>query len=455
MGLKLKKINNLSRKFFIKTFGCQMNEYDSNRISDLFKKNGYLRSFDSEDINCYILNTCHIREKATEKVYSDIGRLKKSYRNKKKPLVLITGCVAQAENDEMIRREPYIDAVIGPQSYQNIPNILSSLNKKIKKFNLTDFDVIEKFDKLNTLKNSDTNVSAFVTIQEGCDKFCNFCVVPYTRGSEYSRSPEEILKEVDQLVLNGAREITLLGQNVNAYSYKNKTRLADLILKLGNSEKLRRIRYTTSHPKDMTDDLINCYKKEKKLMPFLHLPVQSGSDQVLKNMNRKHTREKYLDTISKLKKINPGINFSSDFIVGYPGEREKDFDETISLIKKVNFINSFSFIYSPRPGTPSSKMRMVDPKVQKKRLIILQNLLEKIQIKKNNDKIGKIEEVLVENKLRRNQAQHFGRTEDLTPVILNNVSDTDIGDIIKVRIDKFNKNSLFGKKFSNEREVAA
>ncbi|OUW48981.1 MAG: tRNA (N6-isopentenyl adenosine(37)-C2)-methylthiotransferase MiaB [Candidatus Pelagibacter sp. TMED196] len=431
-----------------------MNEYDSNRISDLFKSNGYLQSFDSQNVNCYILNTCHIREKATEKVYSDIGRLKKNYRNKTKPLVLVTGCVAQAENDEMIRREPYIDAVIGPQSYQNIPNILFSLNNEMKRFNLTDFDVIEKFDKLNSLKNSDTKVSAFVTIQEGCDKFCNFCVVPYTRGSEYSRSPEEILKEVGHLVLNGAKEITLLGQNVNAYLYKKKIRLSDLILKIGKNKKLKRIRYTTSHPKDMTDDLINCYKQEKKLMPFLHLPVQSGSDEILKNMNRKHTREEYLDSIVKLKKINPEIKFSSDFIVGYPGESEKDFNDTISLIKKVNFINSFSFIYSPRPGTPASKMEMVDIKVQKKRLIILQNLLEKIQMQKNNDKIEKLEEVLVENRLK-NQTQYFGRTQDLTPVILNNVSDADIGKLIKVRIDKFDKKSLFGKKCSNEREVAA
>ena len=431
-----------------------MNEYDSNRISDLFKANGYSESFDSKNINCYILNTCHIREKATEKVYSDIGRLKKNYRNKSKPLVFITGCVAQAENDEMIRREPYIDAVIGPQSYQNIPNILSSLNKKIKKINFTDFDVIDKFDKLNSLKNSDSNVSAFVTIQEGCDKFCNFCVVPYTRGSEYSRSPKEILKEVDHLILNGAKEITLLGQNVNAYSHNKKTKLSDLILKISNNKKLKRIRFTTSHPKDMTDDLINCYKHEKKLMPLLHLPVQSGSNKVLKNMNRKYTREGYLETIVKLKKINPEINFSSDFIVGYPGESEKDFNDTISLIKEVNFINSFSFIYSPRPGTPASKMEMIDIKIQKKRLIILQNLLEKIQMKKNNDKIDKVEEVLVENKLK-NQTKFFGRTKDLIPVILENVSDADIGNLIKVRIFKCDKKSLFGRKFPNEREVAA
>tara|TARA_Y100001958_G_C21245535_1_gene575260 strand:+ start:600 stop:1895 length:1296 start_codon:yes stop_codon:yes gene_type:complete len=431
-----------------------MNEYDSNRISDLFKASGYLQSHNMEDINFYILNTCHIREKATEKVYSDIGRLKKNYRNKTKPLVLITGCVAQAENEEMMRREPYIDAVIGPQSYQNIPSIISSLNKKTKKINLTDFDVIEKFDKLSTTKNSDTNVSSFVTIQEGCDKFCSFCVVPYTRGSEYSRSPKEILKEVDDLIINGAKEITLLGQNVNAYLYKNEVRLSDLILKLGHNKKLKRIRYTTSHPKDMTNDLINCYKYEKKLMPLIHLPVQSGSNSVLKNMNRKHTIDEYLNIVNKLKKINPEINFSSDFIVGYPGESEKDFNDTISLVKNVNFINSFSFIYSPRPGTPASRMEMIDVQIQKKRLIILQDLLEKIQMRTNQNKIDKIEEVLVENRLK-NQVQYFGRTQDLTPVILNNVSEGDIGKLIKVKINKCDKKSLFGKKQSNETEVAA
>ena len=235
---------------------------------------------------------------------------------------------------------------------------------------------------------------------------------------------------------------------------KKKTRLSDLILKIGNNKKLKRVRYTTSHPKDMTDDLIDCYKSEKKLMPFLHLPVQSGSDDVLKNMNRKHTREQYLDIVAKLKKINPEINFSSDFIVGYPVESQKDFDDTISLIKSVNFINSFSFIYSPRPGTPASRMEMIDIKIQKKRLTILQNLLEKIQIKKNNDKIKKVEEVLVENRLK-NQNQYFGRTKDLTPVILSDISDSEIGNIIKVRIDKCDKKSLFGKKCSSETEVAA
>ena len=257
-----------------------MNEYDSNRISDLVKKNGYIKTEDLNDTDCYILNTCHIREKATEKVYHDIGRLKKKYRHKKKPLVLITGCVAQAENDEMLKREKYIDAVIGPQSYQNIPKVINDLESKIKQVNFTDFDVIEKFDELNTLENSNSKVSSFITIQEGCDKFCSFCVVPYTRGAEYSRSPEEIINEAKQLVLNGAKEIVLLGQNVNAYNFKteeNFFKLSNLINRLNKIEGIKRIRYTTSHPKDMTEDLINCYKNVNKLMPFLHLPVQSLS----------------------------------------------------------------------------------------------------------------------------------------------------------------------------------
>ncbi len=434
-----------------------MNEYDSNRIADLFKSKGYLQSFDSKDTDCYILNTCHIREKATEKVYSDIGRLKKNYKNRFKPTVLVTGCVAQAENDEMLKREPYIDAVVGPQSYHKLSKILSYLNEKTKKINFTDFDVVEKFDKLNSIKNSNSKVSAFITIQEGCDKFCNFCVVPYTRGAEHSRSPEDIINEAIQLVSNGAREITLLGQNVNAYKFQQKNKifkLSDLILKLENIDQLKRIRYTTSHPKDMTDDLIDCYKYSKKLMPFLHLPVQSGSNAVLQNMNRKHTAEEYLKIVKKLTSINPEIKFSSDFIVGYPGETEKDFNETLSLIKNVDFINSFSFIYSPRPGTPASNMEMVERQVQKERLIILQNLLKKIQINKNNQEIGNLKEVLVENKLK-NQNKYFGRTKDLTPVILSRARFSDIGNLVWVKIEKCNQNSLIGTKKVTESEVAA
>jgi len=357
----------------------------------------------------------------------------------------------------MLKREPYIDAVVGPQSYHKLSKILSYLNKKTKKINFTDFDVVEKFDKLNSIQNSNSKVSAFITIQEGCDKFCNFCVVPYTRGAEHSRSPEDIINEAIQLVSNGAREITLLGQNVNAYKFQQKNKifkLSDLILKLENIDQLKRIRYTTSHPKDMTEDLIDCYKYSKKLMPFLHLPVQSGSNAVLQNMNRKHTAEEYLKIVKKLMSINPEIKFSSDFIVGYPGETEKDFNETLSLIKNVDFINSFSFIYSPRPGTPASNMEMVERQAQKERLIILQNLLKKIQINKNNQEIGNLKEILVENKLK-NQNKYFGRTKDLTPVILSRAKFSDIGNLVWVKIEKCNQNSLIGTKKVIESEAAA
>ena len=435
-----------------------MNEYDSNRIFSLAKEAGYIKTNNINNIDCYVLNTCHIRDKATEKVYHDIGRLKKNYKNKKKPIVLVTGCVAQAENNEMLEREPYIDAVIGPQSYQNVPKVLLKLNQRRKKLNFTDFDVVKKFDKLNLTKNFVSKVSTYITIQEGCDKFCSFCVVPYTRGPEYSRSPEEILKEAKDLVFNGVKEITLLGQNVNAYSSidnkGNIFNLSKLIMEIEKLDNLKRIRYTTSHPLDMTDDLIKCHKKSKKLMPFLHLPVQSGSNKVLKNMNRKHTREQYLSIIEKLKKARPNLNFSSDFIIGYPGETEKDFDDTISLIKKVNFINSFSFIYNQRPGTPAANIKEVEKKVQKERLIILQNLLEEIQKKENKNKVGRLKEVLIENKMK-NQLKYFGRIDNLTPVIVSNVDDRDIGKTIEVRIKSYNRNTLFGVKEKEEREVAA
>ena len=433
-----------------------MNEYDSSRISDLVKQVGYEKTEILEKADCYILNTCHIREKATEKVYHDIGRLKKKYKNKKKPIVLVTGCVAQAENDEMLRREKYIDAVVGPQSYQNIPKILLDLDKKKMGLNFTDFDVIEKFDKLNALENFDSKISSFITIQEGCDKFCNFCVVPYTRGAEYSRSVKEIVNEAKKIILNGVKEIVLLGQNVNAYNYKSENknfRLSYLIRELNKIEGLKRIRYTTSHPNDMTDDLIDCYKDVKKLMPFLHLPVQSGSNKILNKMNRKYTREKYLSIVKKMKDISPNIEFSSDFIVGYPSESDKDFEDTIDLIKEVNFVNSFSFIYNKRPGTPASNLESVDTEVQKKRLIIIQSLLEKIQKEKNKKSIGKFKEVLVENRLK-NQERFFGRTFDLTPVVFH-AKEEDVGKIIDVEIGSCNQNSLFGFKKSLDKEVAA
>ena len=434
-----------------------MNEYDSNRLSDLVKKIGYQRTKLLENIDCYILNTCHIREKATEKVYHDIGRLKKIYRNKKKPAVFVTGCVAQAENEEMLDREPYIDAVVGPQSYQSIPKILQRLNKRKEKLNFTNFDVVKKFDKLNQIKNTDTKISSFVTIQEGCDKFCNFCVVPYTRGPEYSRSPLEIIQEVKDLISNGVVEITLLGQNVNAYSHKKNGsvfKLSDLIFELENIKELKRIRYTTSHPKDMTGDLINCHKISKKLVPFIHLPVQSGSNTILKSMNRKHTREEYLNIIKNLVTARPEIKFSSDFIVGYPGETEKDFEDTLTLINKVKFVNSFSFIYNQRPGTPAFKLNPLKREIQHNRLIILQNLLNNIQNNYNKNQIGKNKKVLIENKMK-NQEKYFGRTDSFTPVVTENIDDKDIGKIINVRIKDCNKNTLFGVKENVDKEVAA
>ena len=346
----------MSKKIFIKTFGCQMNEYDSNRIIDIVKKIGFEKTDNLEETDCYLLNTCHIRDKAKEKVYHDIGRVKKSFRLKKKPFVIVAGCVAQAENDEMLKREPFIDLVIGPQAYHKINDKIEEFLNKQKKIEETDFDAESKFNYLNKIKNSSSKVSSFLTIQEGCDKFCHFCVVPYTRGPEYSRPFNEIIDEAKILSENGAREIILLGQNVNAYKNKN-LRLSNLILEIEKIPEIKRIRYTTSHPKDMTEDLIDVYGLSKKLMPLIHLPVQSGSDKVLKLMNRKHLISDYIKIYEKLKSINSNIEFSSDFIIAYPGEEEEDFNATFELIKNIKFINSFSFIFSPRPGTVASRFK--------------------------------------------------------------------------------------------------
>ena len=345
----------MSQKIFIKTFGCQMNEYDSNRILDTVKKIGYEKTEKYEDANCYLLNTCHIRDKAKEKVYSEIGRVKKIFRFKKKPLVIIAGCVAQAENQEMLKREPFIDLVIGPQAYHKINDTILNYIEKKRKLEETEFDAVTKFEYLSKIKNKAEKVSSFLTIQEGCDKFCHFCVVPYTRGPEYSRPPGQILDEAKYLVDNGVREITLLGQNVNAYE-SDGYRLSDLIVSIEKLSEIKRVRYTTSHPKDMTNDLIEVYKSSNKLMPLVHLPVQSGSNKILKLMNRNHSIEHYLETFNKLKEINSKIEFSSDFIIAYPGEENQDFEDTLNLIKKVKFINSYSYIFSPRPGTVSENL---------------------------------------------------------------------------------------------------
>ncbi len=432
----------MSQKIFIKTFGCQMNEYDSNRIFDSVKKIGFDKTEHYEDANCYLLNTCHIRDKAKEKVYHEIGRVKKKFRFKKKPLVIIAGCVAQAENEEMLKREPYIDLVIGPQSYHKINDTILSHIEKKKKIEETEFDAISKFEYLSNIKNEAGKVSSFLTIQEGCDKFCHFCVVPYTRGPEYSRPFKQILDEAKYLVDNGAREIILLGQNVNAYDSEG-FRLSDLILNIEKLPEIKRVRYTTSHPKDMTEDLIEIYKTSKKLMPLVHLPVQSGSNKILKSMNRKHTIEEYLSTFDKLKEINPKIEFSSDFIIAYPGEEDQDFTDTFKLIKRVKFINSYSFIFSPRPGTVAENLDLIEKKISTQRLEKIQNILFENQIKMNKSLEDKVVEVLVEN-LTDDKSKAFGRSEYMTSVIFNGKM-SDIGKIVKVKIKESNRNTLFGE----------
>jgi tRNA-2-methylthio-N6-dimethylallyladenosine synthase len=444
------------KKIFIKTFGCQMNEYDSNRILDAVKKIGFEKTDKYEDANCYLLNTCHIRDKAKEKVYHEIGRVKKIFRSKKKPIVIIAGCVAQAENQEMLRREPYIDIVIGPQSYHKINDTIQEHISNKKKKEETEFDTILKFNYLSKIKNKDSKVSSFLTIQEGCDKFCHFCVVPYTRGPEYSRPFDQIINEAKEIVQSGAKEIILLGQNVNAYSYKEKNkefRLSDLLLELESFNELERIRYTTSHPKDMTDDLIDVYKKSTKLMPLVHLPVQSGSNKILKQMNRKHTIEEYLMIYEKLKKINPNIEFSSDFIIGYPEESDDDFKYTMELIEKVRFINSYSFIFSPRPGTVAADLELVDKKKSKERLEIIQKKLFENQINKNKSLEGKTLNVLVENKMK-DGIKLFGRTELMTSVIFDGNIDC-IAKVVQIEITSSNQNSLFGSLKENYKQKVA
>ena len=442
----------MTQKIFIKTFGCQMNEYDSNRIYDSVKKIGYSKTEIYEEANCYVLNTCHIRDKAKEKVYHEIGRVKKIFRSKKKPLVIVAGCVAQAENQEMLKREPYIDIVIGPQSYHEINNKILNHVKKKEKIEMTDFEADLKFDYLSKIKNESGKTSSFLTIQEGCDKFCNFCVVPFTRGPEYSRPPRQILDEAKQLADNGAKEITLLGQNVNAYNYDGY-RLSNLILEIEKLSKIKRIRYTTSHPKDMTEDLIEVYKHSEKLMPLVHLPIQSGSNKILSLMNRKHTIDDYFKIYEKLKKINSKIQFSSDFIIGYPGEEDQDFIDTLNLIEKIKFINSYSFIFSPRPGTVAANFKEIEKKISFERLEKVQSKLYENQIIMNESLKNKTLNILVEN-LTEDKSQVFGRSEYMTPVIFNGKKDN-IGKIVTVIIKESNRTTLFGEMVNSLNQKVA
>ena len=423
-----------------------MNEYDSNRIYDLTKKIDYLKTENLDEANCYVLNTCHIREKATDKVYHDIGRVKKQFKKKTKPIVIVTGCVAQAEGEILLKKEKYIDAVIGPQSFHEINKIILDLEEKQNPISLIEFDVIEKFDSLNYLKNSCNKISSFLTIQEGCDKFCKFCVVPYTRGAEYSRSLKELTEEARQLANNGAKEITLLGQNVNAYNFEGK-RLSDLILEISKINNLKRIRYTTSHPKDFTQDLIDAHKDCEKLMPLIHLPVQSGSNKILEAMNRKYTIEEYKRLIEKLNKINSKIKFSSDFIIGYPGETLEDFKQTEKLAKQIKYINSYSFIFSARPGTPAFNLEKINQSEAKKRLISFQSVAEEIKTNYRETLIDKISNVLFENKTKQGN-KYFGRDEYLNSVIVKS-NESLVGKVKKVKITSGNHNTLYGEILSN------
>ena len=419
-----------------------MNEYDSNRIADLLQSIDLKRVDDEQLADYFIFNTCHIREKATQKVYSDIGKIKKIFRDKRsKPTFILAGCVAQAESSVVFEKSDFVDIVVGPQAYHKLPGIIQEHNQNREKICNTDLDVSEKFDTLNSYKNNFSKVSSFVTIQEGCDKFCKFCVVPYTRGPEFSRSADTIIKEVQNLVDYGTREVVLLGQNVSAYQHEDFN-LAKLIKQIATISKLERIRFTTSHPNDFDEELINIFKSEPKLMPQLHLPVQSGSNKILELMNRKHTREFYLDLISKFKSARSDIEFSSDFIVGYPGETEEDFEQTISLVEEVQFSNSYSFIYSQRPGTPAVDLDQISKPVAQKRLEKLQQVLFDLQLKSNASKINQKTKVLIEN-MTSTANQFFGRNEYMQPVFIN-ANNCTIGNVIDVSIHSYKRNNLFG-----------
>jgi tRNA-2-methylthio-N6-dimethylallyladenosine synthase len=396
-------------KIYIKSYGCQMNVYDSNRILDLFKNKNYEKVEDPKDANLVVLNTCHIREKAVEKVYSDIGRINKikNIKSKDDYKLVIAGCVAQAEGKEIKKRAPSVDFVVGPQSYHNLPDMLDTSDRIVS----DEFTQNEKFK--NLLYNSAGGVSEFVSIQEGCDKFCSFCVVPYTRGPEFSRPVSDIIIEIEKYVNQGVKEIIFLGQNVNAYhgigmDGKSKD-LAYLVNKVSEIENLSRIRYMTSHPIDMTDSLIKVHKTNHKLMPFLHLPIQSGSDKILKDMNRKHTVDSYKKIVDKLKNERPDIALSSDFIVGYPNETDRDFEETMRFVDDVEFVIAYSFMYSQRPGTPAQKKDNVPLADKKARLSALQSLLKEQQKKFNKSFVGSTMEILFEKK-GRYQDQYIGRS---------------------------------------------
>ena len=424
-----------------------MNEYDSNRIADLMSSADYKKVDTIELADYFIFNTCHIREKATQKVYSDIGKFKKILKDKKtKTTFVLAGCVAQAESAMVFEKSNFVDIVVGPQAYHKLPQLIKDHEGSQSNIFNTDLDVSEKFDSLERYKNLSSKVSSFITIQEGCDKFCKFCVVPYTRGPEFSRSSEQILREISTLVNNGTKEITLLGQNVSGYKHED-INLAKLIKKISSIQELKRIRFTTSHPNDFDEELINIFRDEEKLMPQLHLPVQSGSNKILALMNRNHTREFYLELLEKFRNVRKDIEFSSDFIIGYPGETDKDFEETLSLVDTVKFSNSYSFIYSQRPGTPAVDYQQIPKEIAQSRLEVLQNKLIDLQIKFNESKINTKTKVLLENITKKGD-QFFGRNEHMQAVFVEGTNYIP-GTMTDVMVQSCNRNNLFGATNNN------
>ena len=441
----------MSKKLFIKTYGCQMNVYDSARMADSLAPHGYVATDRPDDADLVILNTCHIREKAAEKVYSELGRLRRLREHRRARgvdmVIGVAGCVAQAEGQAMLERAPFIDIVVGPQAYHRLPELLHRRARSQNSVLDTDFPPESKFDHLPEEVVTAPGSSAFLTVQEGCDKFCTFCVVPYTRGAEASRPAAAVLAEARRLVEAGARELTLLGQNVNAYRGEGPNgrpwSLARLIRALAEIPDLERIRYTTSHPRDMTADLIEAHRSVEKLMPFLHLPVQSGADAVLQAMNRRHTADDYRRIVDRLRAARPDLALSSDFIVGFPGETERDFAATLALVEDVGFAQAFSFKYSPRPGTPATGMRrQIKDAIKSERLMQVQALLADQARAFNEATVGRVLPVLLEHS-GRHPGQQVGRTPYLQAVHVEAARST-LGQIIDVLITESHAHSLAG-----------
>jgi tRNA-2-methylthio-N6-dimethylallyladenosine synthase len=434
------------KKLYIKTYGCQMNVYDSERMAEAMGGAGYIETDTPDDADMILLNTCHIREKAAEKVYSELGRYKQLKSAKPDLKIGVAGCVAQAEGDEIMRRQPLVDLVVGPQSYHRLPELEAKSGNGVKAID-TDFPTEDKFEHLKSRPKAKRAPAAFLTVQEGCDKFCAFCVVPYTRGAEVSRPVTRILDEARELVGRGVREITLLGQNVNAYHGAGPDggdwSLAKLIWELDRVDGLERIRFTTSHPNDMSDDLIEAHGTCSKLMPYLHLPVQSGSDRILKRMNRSHDTASYLALIDRIRAARPDILISGDFIVGFPEETDQDFQDTMDLIRAVNYGQAFSFKYSTRPGTPAAERDQVAEDVKTDRLAQLQSLIADQQKSIQDSMVGKTVSVLFE-RAGRFENQMVGKSEYLHAVHVSH-TDAKVGDIRRVRITQSNRNSLNGE----------